>query len=82
MLLDLRSWDGDALREASDDEAITTIVVGARKTGIAALLDLVPSKPPAGTTCARCAGTRCDPQLTKLVCLHCRGLGWEPAPAR
>src|SRR5215831_11848356 len=34
VLKDYRSWDGDGLREATLDEAIATLVVGAMKTGI------------------------------------------------
>ena len=80
VLLDDRSCDGTPLREATDDEAIATIVVGSRKTGITALIDVVPRVPPGGATCPRCAGGRWDRQLTTLPCRQCFGRGWRPDP--
>lgn len=79
VLLDHRSFDGDSMSEANEDQAIATIVVGARKTGIAALLDLAPAMPADAASCTRCAGTRWDPQLSPTVCMLCRGRGWQRA---
>src|SRR5579862_9313937 len=45
VLVDGRSWDGEGPREASDEEAIGALVVGAKKTGIDALLELIPRRP-------------------------------------
>lgn len=45
VLRDGRYWDGEPVREAGADEAIAALVTGAQKTGIAALLDLIPGPP-------------------------------------
>jgi len=58
VLLDMRTWDGEPLREATDDEAIGALVVGAKKTSIGELLDLIPTRPPDGLQCPMCSGTR------------------------
>jgi hypothetical protein len=54
VLVDGRSWDGEALREADDAEAIAALVVGAKKTEIEALLDLIPRRPDDGESCPMC----------------------------
>ena len=84
VLTDGRGWDGEPLREASDDEAIGAILVGAEKTGIVALLALLPRKPPNAEDCPTCAGARFAKLPTKsadgsemsFVCWACRGRGW------
>lgn len=77
VLLDMRSWDGEPMREATEDEGIAALVVGAKKTSIGELLDLIPVRPPDGLQCPMCSGTR---WFTfgegQLVCLLCRGRGW------
>lgn len=82
VLLDHRTWDGDDLRRATLDEAIASLVVGAKKTGIVALLDLIPTRPVDAETCARCEGERWDTLLRahghEVVCTVCRGRGWVP----
>lgn len=81
ILIDERSWTGDALREAADDdEAIESVVIGASMTGIDALLDLLPPAPPAAALCPECTGARRgilipDRQIT-VVCHSCHGRGW------
>ena len=45
VLVDEWTWFGDGLRVA-EEEAYMIFVVGARKTGVEALLDLIPSAPP------------------------------------
>lgn len=81
ILVDGRNWDGEVLREATEEEAIGALVVGAEKTGIRTLLDLVPSRPMDGSTCPMCSGARraklypAEP-LPRMVCLLCRGRGW------
>ena len=38
VLVDGSDWDGSSVREATDDEALSAIVVGAKNTGIGELL--------------------------------------------
>ncbi len=80
VLEDHRSWDGDGLREAMLDDAIAALVVGAKKTGIADLLSLVPPCPDDGSRCPRCEGERWDKPLREhgleIICGLCRGRGW------
>lgn len=80
VLEDHRSWDGEALREATLDEAIAALVVGAKKTGIVDLLSLVPERPEDGSRCPRCEGERWDKPLREhgmeIICGLCRGRGW------
>lgn len=80
VLEDHRSWDGDGLREATFDEAIAALVVGAKKTGIADLLSLVPVCPDDGSRCPCCEGDRWDKPLRdrglEIICGLCRGRGW------
>src|SRR5690348_8822798 len=80
VLLDFRTFDGEGIREASDDDAIASLVVGVKKTGIAALLDLLPPSPIGAAVCASCEGTRwmtLNPNDSPIVCLSCRGRGWQ-----
>ncbi len=59
VLLDFRTWDGEPLREACDsDEETACIVVGAKKTGIEELLQLLPSCPADASVCPKCSGAR------------------------
>jgi hypothetical protein len=80
VLVDGRSWDGEALREAAEGEAIGALTLAARKTGIDALLELIPSAPKGASECPVCGGTRWAqpapgfPQ--KMVCVLCLGRGW------
>ncbi|TAK28712.1 MAG: hypothetical protein EPO40_12870 [Myxococcaceae bacterium] len=50
--------EGQHLRDASDHEALCGLVTGAKATGLAALLDLIPAMPDDGRACARCGGSR------------------------
>jgi len=82
VLRDGTNWDDEPLREAVDAEACQTIVVGAAKTKIIGLLDLLPVRPNASPTCARCHGHRYasvasgHPESPRFVCSDCNGLGW------
>lgn len=82
LLIDERTWNGDAIREpVDDDEAIEWLVIGASVSRIDALLDLVPPPPPAATICPGCAGTRWMTPIPEYpehshVCHECRGRGW------
>lgn len=80
VILDMRGWDGEPMREASEDEAITALVVGAKKCAIGELLDLIPAPPHEGQPCPMCAATRWfvfgD---VPIVCPLCRGRGWAMA---
>jgi hypothetical protein len=78
VLIDGRSWDGEPLREASEDEAIAALVVGARKTGIAELVDLIPHPPADAVSCPMCKESRYAEIVEgcEMVCPLCRGRGW------
>jgi len=79
VLVDGTCWDDTPLREASEAEAFASIVVGARKTGVVALLDLLPRPPEGAPPCARCQGSRYTPPvgyLGSFVCPQCHGVGW------
>lgn len=85
VLLDFRSWDGDEVREATEDEAIMALVVGAKKTGVPQLLDLIPPSPNGGSECPMCHGTRWAEPVPNFgsttVCITCSGRGWTAASA-
>jgi hypothetical protein len=79
VLTDGRSWDGEALREATEDEAIAALVIGADKTGITELLSLLPDRPSDGHVCPMCIGKHQAPPLPggpMIICLVCGGRGW------
>jgi len=84
ILLDEREphWVGNCLREANDDEACGALVVGAKKTGINGLLDLVPPCPDSGQVCQTCNGrqwwTAPGGEVDFFVCPMCDGRGWVP----
>lgn len=80
ILFDERSWDGKPLREGQGDEVVVALVVGAKKTGIVGLLDLLPMRPHDGLQCPKCHGSRwarLAPTFEpEFVCVLCGGLGW------
>ncbi len=82
VLEDYRTWFGDAVHEASLDEAIPRLVVGARKTALPMLLQLIPACPAQGLPCTGCDGERWDLRAREhgleTVCGRCRGRGWMP----
>jgi hypothetical protein len=69
--------------------AISAIVAGAKRTGIARLMDLLPRRPEDASTCAECDGSGwfdAHGQLKDVagkpfayVCTSCAGLGWKAA---
>lgn len=76
VLIDESDWN-PSLREAVGDEAYLYLVLGAKLTGIRALLDLVPTRPGVGRVCARCDGRRWMVFGTgEVICIDCRGKGW------
>ena len=88
VLEDGTCWDGIPVKEATNDAALEAIVIGFKKTGIAALLELLPSRPDMAGECPRCHGDRFAPphvegasaaqlvQLPRFICNFCHGLGW------
>lgn len=80
VILDERAFFGTEVHEASADEAVAAIVVGAEKTGIAGLLELIPSAPSDAVRCRRCAGSRWWGiglhGIAKVICPGCLGRGW------
>jgi hypothetical protein len=85
VLSDGSDWDGQPVREATDDEAIAAIVFAAKRSGTEDLLKLLPPKPESAVTCPGCHGTRWGAAFTdhlgrpgQLVCPICSGRGWMP----
>lgn len=80
VLVDGRSWDGEAVREANDGQAIGALTLAAKKTGIEGLLDLIPKAPKKSSECPVCSGTRWAAPVpgfkVKMVCALCLGRGW------
>jgi hypothetical protein len=78
VLLDMRGWDGDGIVEAEGHDVNAALLVGAKKTGIAQLLELIPKAPPGSRTCPVCAGKRLAPFGPKLEfpCRECSARGW------
>lgn len=79
ILIDERAWSDGPLREATEDEAIVALVVGAHKTGIEGLIDLIPPPPEGSQACSRCDSHRwlaAETDAFALVCPDCRGTGW------
>jgi hypothetical protein len=82
VLLDMRTWDGDSIVEATDDEAIAALLAGAEKTPVVALLDLLPERPPDAHECPMCSGTRYFAfRELQLLCMLCSGRGWATLDA-
>lgn len=81
ILIDERDWNGKPLREARSDEVVSALVVGAQKTGIVELLELIPPRPENGIACHKCQGSRwvrLAPTMDgEVVCVWCGGLGWR-----
>ena len=80
VLRDHRGWDGAEVEEVGGDEAIAAILVGAKKTGIDALLQLVPPAPPGSVQCSNCRGSRWAEPVAgfgvEWPCRLCGGRGW------
>jgi hypothetical protein len=76
ILRDFRTWDGEGLQfETSLDGVISALVVGAKKTDIVSLLDLIPPLGN-GSECSTCRGTRWfQLQKGEIVCPKCGGRG-------
>jgi len=75
VLVDYREWNGSPVREATPEEAIIALVIGARKTGVAELLSLLPPPPADAQTCPICQGTHYAGEQ-KWMCPKCSGRGW------
>ena len=79
ILSDYRTWDGEGIQfETNYDRVIPVLVVGAKKTGIVSLLDLIlPLEN--GVNCSTCHGTRwLQLQNGEIVCPKCCGRGQCP----
>jgi hypothetical protein len=75
-------WDVQATRH----EVYAGLRAGAGKTGIAALLSLLPARPDDADSCARCEGTGRWAELRSVsgavisvCCPDCGALGWRSA---
>lgn len=82
ILYDMDSWDcpESGIHEASEDEAIGSLVVGAKKTHLLELLDLIPPPPEHSSICSQCSGSRWASPVPgfemTVVCTRCHGRGW------
>jgi hypothetical protein len=88
VLVDGRDWDGEPVREATDDEAVSAIVIGAENSGISDLLKLLPEQPDSACVCQQCHGSRwwtfgndTSGRAVNLVCPICSGRGWTQPTA-
>ncbi|MFT3772616.1 MAG: hypothetical protein QM820_45070 [Minicystis sp.] len=83
ILQDERGWDGDSIVEVTGYDAHAALVVGARKTGIAELLDLMPAAPDGAVACPKCKGTRIAELAPGMglnfPCAACDCRGWVHA---
>jgi hypothetical protein len=77
VLVDMREWNGGPIREASETEALAALVVGAKKTGVVALLSLLPEPPEDAQSCPLCHGDHyLVSQGERWICPKCSGRGW------
>lgn len=76
ILSDYRTWDGEGIQfETALERAVPALVVGAKKTGIQSLLELIPSLPNSAI-CNTCHGSRWFRFGTgEIVCPICSGFG-------
>ena len=81
ILRDSRTWDGEGIQfETSLDAVIPVLVIGAKKTDIVSLLDLIPPLE-TGAPCTTCRGRRWFKiQNGEFVCPICHGRGECPPP--
>jgi hypothetical protein len=79
-------WDGwyEWTKNApTERDAYASLIVGAKKTGVAALLDLLPPRPDGADDCLGCVGKRwsdvssASGERFQIICGVCRGLGWN-----
>ena len=81
VMMDHFGYDDErGIEEATENDAIIGLVGGARKTGIAELLDLIPRAPSVGFPCPDCDGSRQDTLAAtagmNVICATCSGRGW------
>lgn len=74
-------WDDDGVwgKTGTRALALASIRVGAKKTGLDALLGLMPPRPPTATSCPRCRGTGWDhveERQATWICPTCAAVGW------
>jgi hypothetical protein len=85
ILEDQRGWDGDDIVEVCGFHANSALIVGAKKTGIMELLELLPPPPPNSSVCSVCRGKRlAEPEHLagsgdKFPCIACEARGWVDA---
>ncbi|WP_437870729.1 hypothetical protein [Sorangium sp. So ce363] len=83
VLEDLRGWDGDEIVEVGGLHAHSALIVGARKTGIVELLELIPQPPPGSSVCSKCNGKRVAEPAPgfgiEFPCNECDARGWIDA---
>jgi hypothetical protein len=76
--------EGDSFlyREATEDEAVSALVIGAARTGVVGLLALAPEVPTHANECSFCGGSRWHPiksvegEWPIVICPQCYGRGW------
>jgi hypothetical protein len=78
-------WDDDGWGvQATRREIYVALTAGARKTGITALLALLPARPEDADPCTRCDGTgrwaglrSVSGEVISMCCPDCGSLGWH-----
>ena len=77
---DSRGRDGDGVTELDGYGANAALVTGARKTGIAELVNLIEPAPPDAKVCEKCRGSRMAEPVPgcghEFPCEACGCLGW------
>jgi hypothetical protein len=77
ILIETYSDDPLDVEEVKNDNlVIAVLVVGAEKTRITELLDLLPPRPPDALDCPLCEGKRFMTGRLPIICLICSGRGW------
>jgi hypothetical protein len=90
VLIDASATGGQPLHEASDNQAVTAVVLAAKRFALPELLQLLPPPPPDAVACEVCRGrrflptpkSRPDTATLPLVCWRCSGRGFAPPRAQ
>jgi hypothetical protein len=78
VIVDGSGWDDLGVREGTRAESLIALIVGARKTGEAGLLELLPARSPDARDCQYCNSTGWieTGDERRFVCITCGGVGW------
>lgn len=78
VIVDGSGWDDLGVREGTRAESLVALIVGARKTGEAGLLALLPARSKGARDCQQCNSTGWIEigDERRFVCTTCGGVGW------